>query len=511
MSEFVPEVLTVEEIYPAALKHGQTQRWEHLLAKFQERYGHRAEFVSRSPGRVNIIGEHIDYMLFAVLPMAVTADMLLAVRVTPENNTIKIANVLDRFPAREFKIPSVEGGDLEIDSSKLEWSNYFKAGLKGAVELLRKRGIKGGDKPPGMEILVDGTVPTGGGLSSSAAFVCASALAGLKAMGEEKVDKKDLVNLAIVSERYVGVNSGGMDQSASVLGIKDSALHIAFHPTLDAKPVAFPKTVPELVFVIAKTFVTAEKHTTAPIHYNLRVVECTLAAQILANKLGVDPLPQDAGPLGSSLKGLMDNYFKDRELGIKDKFELMAQLVKVHLKGEVYTREEIADTLGISVEELVKRYMTRFPIRAEKFKLQSRALHVFLEARRVAEFTSLLTAPHHNYETADIVHHLGLLMNESQDSCRDLYDCSCPELDELCNLARASGSYGSRLTGAGWGGCSVHLMAADKVDKVREVWKREYYQKRFLEMEDEDLEDLLKDGIVVSAPGSGAVLFDVTA
>jgi galactokinase len=61
----------------------------------------------------------------------------------------------------------------------------------------------------GMDIVVDGTVPSGGGLSSSAAFVCTSALSVMKANGEELVDKRELIELAIVSERAVGVNSGG--------------------------------------------------------------------------------------------------------------------------------------------------------------------------------------------------------------------------------------------------------------------------------------------------------------
>lgn len=136
--------------------------------------------------------------------MAVTSDFLLAVRLTPESNTIKLANVLPKFPPREFQIPSE--GDLEIDATQHEWSNYFKSGLCGALELLQQKGTV---KPVGMEILADGTVPSGAGLSSSAAFTCASALASLVAMGEEKVNKKELVNLAVVAERYVGVNSGG--------------------------------------------------------------------------------------------------------------------------------------------------------------------------------------------------------------------------------------------------------------------------------------------------------------
>lgn len=139
--------------------------------------------------------------------MAVNSDFLLAVRLTPENSTVKLANVLPKFPAREFEISS--DGDLEIDATQHEWSNYFKSGLRGALELLRKKGSKAVEKPVGMEILADGNVPSGAGLSSSAAFTCTSALASLVANGETKVDKKELVNLAVVAERYVGVNSGG--------------------------------------------------------------------------------------------------------------------------------------------------------------------------------------------------------------------------------------------------------------------------------------------------------------
>lgn len=139
--------------------------------------------------------------------MAVTVDILLAVQATPTEGASKItiANVNPKFPKREFDVPA--NGDVEIDSSSLEWSNYFKAGLKGAAGLLREK--YGKYKAVDMQILADGTVPAGGGLSSSAAFCCASALATLRACGEENVPKKELTELAIVSERAVGVNSGG--------------------------------------------------------------------------------------------------------------------------------------------------------------------------------------------------------------------------------------------------------------------------------------------------------------
>jgi galactokinase len=160
---------------------------------------------------VNIIGEHIDYSLYSVLPMAITADALLAVStdLTPtkvDTFKIKISNVQEaKFPSHEFDIPY---DAVDIDATVHEWTNYFKSGLRGALELLRKK--HGNDfKPKSMKILMDGTVPAGGGLSSSAAFVSASALAVMVANGEQEVDKTELTELAIVSERAVGVNSGG--------------------------------------------------------------------------------------------------------------------------------------------------------------------------------------------------------------------------------------------------------------------------------------------------------------
>jgi galactokinase len=140
--------------------------------------------------------------------MAVTADFLMAVAIRPadEKPRVRIANVLeDKFPTREFEIPTE--GDIPIDATTHEWTNYFKSGLKGVTELLRKK--RGEFHSVGMDILCDGTVPSGGGLSSSASFVCTAALAVLTANGEKKVDKKELCELAIVSERAVGVNAGG--------------------------------------------------------------------------------------------------------------------------------------------------------------------------------------------------------------------------------------------------------------------------------------------------------------
>ncbi len=517
MAGSVPVASFLEEIYTPDALPAETKRWTHLLQTFKSNYGNDAEFVARSPGRVNIIGEHIDYSLYSVLPMAITADCLIAISTsstsdeTSDSSTIElhISNVQSsKFPSREFHVSQ---DNIEIDSKVHEWTNYFKCGLKGALELLK---TKNGPnfRPKSMKVLMDGAVPSGGGLSSSAAFVSASALAVMFANGEKEIDKTELTELSIVSERAVGVNSGGMDQSASVFSTRGSALYVSFVPSLTARPVSFPKTQPELSFVIAQSFVAADKQVTGPVCYNLRVVECSLAAAYLNAALNKtsDTLPSDSGPLGISLRGFHNAYF-----GISPKTldEQLADLVEVTkstlTKEEGYTRDEIAKVLNISKSELEKRYESTFAVRAEKFKLRQRALHVFSEALRVQQFLRLLEQPDSFLakDTGDSTEtynkKLGDLMSESQDSCRELYECSCPELDELCTIARRAGAYGSRLTGAGWGGCSIHLVPADKVDAVTNAWEKDYYAKMELTAEQKE------KAVVVSRPGSGSAVFMV--
>lgn len=305
-----------------------------------------------------------------------------------------------------------------------------------------------------------------------------------------------------------------MDQSASVFSERGSALFVSFSPRLNARPVQFPKTSPELTFLIAQSFVTADKHVTGPIHYNLRVVECSLAAAYLNAVLNppTTALPSDAAPLGISLHGFHETYFAlsspdgQTTKSVPEQLEELVDLAaKTLTKDEGYTREEIASVLNISVDELNQQFTSRFPVRAERFKLRQRALHVFSEALRVLKFMQLLEDPSQqpkdSTDTTEYNTRLGALLNETQDSCRDVYECSCPEIDALCSIARKAGSYGSRLTGAGWGGCSVHLVPADKVADVKEAWENEYYSKL-------DLSDDQKEAaVVVSRPGSGSALF----
>ncbi|MCJ1231029.1 galactokinase [Toensbergia leucococca] len=511
MDANVPVLGDIDDLYTSDAIIVQRERWTELVKCFVNRYGQRPDFVTRSPGRVNIIGEHIDYSLYEVLPMAIAADVLVAVRALPRHVASEklpkftISNTdVQTFDSLKFRIS--RNGDVEIDPSTHEWTTYFKAGLRGAMNLLKE--AQADFSPCGMEILVDGTVPTGGGLSSSAAFVCASALAVLKANGKDDIGKRELVELAIVSERAVGVNSGGMDQAASVFSIRGNALSVSFSPKLHTEAIAFPKTRPAITFMVAQSFVAADKHVTAPYCYNLRVVECTLAAEVMASRLGLK-LKTDSGPLKKSLRGLQEAYFSSPSSGsekpYEEQLEIMRSLAGKLLPDECgYTREQISASLGVSIPVLERSVMNVFPVKADRFFLRQRALHVFSEALRVVKFKQLLQSPL-NYD--DVGHEalftdLGDLMNQTQASCRDVYDCSCPELDELCEIARQAGSYGSRLTGAGWGGCSVHLVPKEKIAAIRAAWEDKYYLLKFPNITPEKL----KEAIIISEPGHGSTM-----
>jgi galactokinase len=161
----------------------------------------------------------------------------------------------------------------------------------------------------------------------------------------------------------------------------------------------------------------------------------------------------------------------------------------------------MAQLLSITVPELESTFLSAFPVQAERFRLRQRALHCFKEARRVLDFKACLSKAKQLDERR--IHYLGQLLNESQASCRDSYECSAPEVDDICAIARRAGTWGSRLTGAGWGGCTVHMLPQSKVEAVTKALREEYYLKKFPDITKEKLEQAM----VISKPSNGSFLY----
>lgn len=294
-----------------------------------------------------------------------------------------------------------------------------------------------------------------------------------------------------------------MDQAASIFSARGYLLYTQFFPKFSVQHVPIPKADQEITFLVAQSFVTSNKAETGPRHYNLRVAECALAAQVLAKKHGVT-LHKDNSSLGYSLRNFHEELMR-KEGRLADPLEyqldsLIQATQDVFTQEQGYTREEVAQALNITVSDLESTYLSTFPVQTERFLLRQRALHCFKEARRVLDFKACLSKAAHLDERR--IRYLGQLLNESQESCRTDYDCSCPEVDEICAIARRAGTWGSRLTGAGWGGGTVHLLPQSKVEAVTKALKEEYYLRKFPDISKEKLDQ----AIVISKPSNGSFL-----
>ncbi len=173
--------------------------------KFVEVFGNRADIIAAAPGRVNLIGEHIDYSDGFVLPFAIKDQTYAAVKVRHDRK-VRIASVQRRHKIVEVNLDSVKPG------LKGEWERY-------PLSVVWALGI---DK--GLDIMIDGHVPLGAGLSSSAALECsvATALNHLFSLG---FSLEELARLTQKGENeYVGVPCGIMDQSVSLMAHAGSAL-----------------------------------------------------------------------------------------------------------------------------------------------------------------------------------------------------------------------------------------------------------------------------------------------
>jgi galactokinase len=171
-----------------------------------------------------VIGEHIDYCGYSVLPAAIEQDFLMAY-VKDESKDIVINNVEDEYD--EIKIANDPTQNLKNDPGPV---NYFLCGYKAILEHNAELKSKVA-KPCGLKILIDSNVPPAAGLSSSSAFTVCSAITTAHANGVlDQIPKDQMANLTITSERMAGTACGGMDQTISIMGKMGTAMKIDFIP-----------------------------------------------------------------------------------------------------------------------------------------------------------------------------------------------------------------------------------------------------------------------------------------
>jgi galactokinase len=362
-----------------------------ITGLFNERFGHQPVYLARAPGRVNLLGEHVDYNDGFVLPAAIDRATYIAFSpaVTDQNSVFSV----DFEQLATFQLENL-ASKSQIDGSPLpDWAKY-PAGVAWSL-LENNLAIKG------MCAVFTSDVPRGAGLSSSASVELAFATAWMT-LGGWKVTPMELALLSQKAEnKYVGVNCGIMDQFASACGEKDRLLLLDCR-SLEYQSLPLPDNV---VIIIADTTVR-HNHTTSA--YNDRRAACEKAVQILKMEL-------------PDIKALRD----------------------------------------VSIANF-DRFSLKLPTEVEK-----RARHVVEEIDRTNRAVKLLNK-------GDVVG-FGLLMNACHVSLRDLYEVSCPELDVMVTVAQSiDGCFGARLTGGGFGGCTVNLVSRDKADPFTRSLSAQY-------------------------------------
>jgi galactokinase len=352
---------------------------EPLLRQHAARFG-AATRVFQAPGRVNLIGEHTDYTGGLVMPAAIDFNTVAAISpASGSTSTIYSVNLQRQFEFDAAAVPN---------SPRHDWTDY----PLGVLWSLRHSGITA----PQFTMTLEGDVPLGAGLSSSASIEVAVAFAAL-ALAKRSMPLTDIALACKKAENgFVGAQSGIMDQYIACCGVKDHALMIDTRD-LSSRAVPLP---PDVRLVICNSMV---KHSHAGGEYNERRAE-------------VDEGSNAVRALNPAIRELRDASLADLEAA----------------------RSNMSQNAFL------------------------RCRHIITENARVQQAVLALAA-------GDMPR-IGQLMSEAHASYRDDFQASCPEADLLVELAaQQPGIIGARLTGGGFGGCTVNLVEAAHAESFRKA------------------------------------------
>ena len=340
------------------------------------------------PGRVNLIGEHIDYNGGMVLPAALDLNIKLTLEEREDEEIVLSSENVDY--AERFNLKE----DIVFNKNN-RWTNYPKGVIKALID-------KGFNISKGFNARYSSSIPLGSGLSSSAAMEVVTAY-GICSLFNINLSKKDISVLCkSVENNFIGVNCGIMDQFAVAMGKKDNAIMLNCD-TLEFNYV--PMNLRDYRFIIVNTNKPRELIKS---EYNTRLRECNEGLLILKEKLSINTLC---------------------ELTV-DKFKEYSYLIKNH-------------------------------------NILKRLTHVISENHRV----SLAKAALSN----GFIEDFGQLMVKSHISLRDNYEVTGLELDTIFQEAlKVKGCIGSRMTGAGFGGCNISLVHKDNSEEFKDKVSKGY-------------------------------------
>ena len=357
-----------------------------LAERFEQAFGAKPR-IFRAPGRVNLIGEHTDYNDGFVMPSAIGFYTWIAA--SPRPDGILHARSEDFHETMDLSLQELAG------PPRKHWSDF----VRGVAAVLQSRGYRFG----GANLIIEGQVPMGAGLSSSASLEVAIALALLSASPSNAAPLELAKMCQRAEHEYVGTRCGMMDQFIAVFGQVDHALMLDCR-SLQAESLVIPHDVR---LVICNSMV---KHVLASGEYNRRRADCETGVGILKKSLLQVSALRDVSP----------------------------QQLESH-------RQDLPDVV------------------------YRRCRHVTTENQRVLDAAGALRSGN--------LREFGRLMYESHRSLRDDYEVSCKELDLLVEIAsECEGVYGSRMTGGGFGGCTITLVDSNHANEFQQKLSKRYQE-----------------------------------
>jgi galactokinase len=354
---------------------------EQVEQDFRKRFGAAPTTVVRSPGRVNLIGEHTDYNDGFVLPIAIDREVWIALR--PRDDRRVVVHSLDYGASLTFELGP-------ISRSGTEWAEYVK-GVAWALQ-------EAGHTLKGWEGVMSGEVPRGAGLSSSAAVELAVQRAFAAVSGLPWKPSEMALLGQKVENKWIGVNSGIMDQMIVAGGRKNHAL----------------------------------------------LIDC--------RDLALQPVPLPSGAVVVVLdtgtrRGLVDSAYNERRSQCEEAARFFGVKALRDVNAQTFSARQS------ELDPLVRR----------------RARHVITENDRTVQAAEAMRA-------GDLAR-LGQLMDASHASLRDDFEVTNDALNTIVSLARAHpGCFGARMTGAGFGGCAVALVAPEQAEAFVQSITAKYTQ-----------------------------------
>jgi len=490
---------------PKLVRH-QINRYLKLATKFQELYGDGSITIIRAPARINIIGEHIDYIEYfqtRVLPFGSREyDMLMAMR-QRDDDCIRAATTAEGLEANEFCISDFPK-DVQYQNRdeywleylntlgipETNWANYVKASAFYLQNMHPAMNLKG------IDILIDSTIPVAGGASSSSALVVLSAV-GLRHANNLKIDKNEIADSSSKAEWYVGTRGGKMDHATICFAELSKALLITFNP-FNAQPISTPAEGYKWI-----TFYTqpADKGSKVMSEYNERsIVSRLLIPGLLENILAENP------KLHAAWNRVLAAIEKCEVKLIENNNEVINQIIDS--LPETMTLNEVKARFPKLYVEAKGLYPALFEVRGEegKLKIRDRAKHHLDEITRVLKaaemLNSALEAQNKDLESEQM-RKVGQLMYETHDSLRNLYEISTDDINKIVEIAkRVRGVYGARVMGGGFGGNVLVLVEDESISELIENVETEYYAPQ-------GRNGMEENSILISTPGDGVMVLPI--